>query len=74
MTTVTASCWMTEKHIAACRSSAGAAFTATISAGRYCRPIVSYTHKSEIRINEEDEEMKTIHNTKSSASTTGTGI
>ena len=55
---------MTEKHIAACRSSAGAAFTATISAGRYCRPIVSYTHKSEIRINEEDEEMKTIHNTK----------
>ena len=55
---------MTEKHIAACRSSAGAASTATISAVRCCRPIVSYTHKLEIRINEEDEEMKTIHNTK----------
>ncbi len=36
----------------------------TISAGRCCRPTVSCMHKSEIRINEEDTEMKTIHNTK----------
>ena len=64
MTTVTASCWMTESRTAVCRSSAGAVSTATISAVRCCRPIVSYTHKLEIRINEEDEEMKTIHNTK----------
>lgn len=64
MTTATASYWMTESRTAACRSSAGAASTATISAGRCCRPIVSYTHKSEIRINEEDKEIKTIHNTK----------